>query len=65
MNKVVEKGPGKPHLKPVKDSMADSNNLAKALAIAPLAGIAGARGRFVSLAKKSEAASEEKAEERS
>ena len=53
LDKVIEKGPGKPHLKPVKDSMADSNNLVTALAIAPLAGIAGALGRFVSLAKKS------------
>ena len=53
LDKVIEKGPGKPHLKPVKDSMADSNNLVTALAIAPLAGIAGALGRFASLAKKS------------
>ncbi len=53
LNKAVEKGPGKPHLKPVADAMAESNNLVKALAIAPLAGIAGAVGRFVSLAKKS------------
>ncbi len=65
LNKVIEKGPGKPHLKPVADTMAHSNNLMKALAIAPIAGVAGAVGRFVSLAKKSEKAGEESGEDKS
>jgi formate dehydrogenase iron-sulfur subunit len=46
LNKAVEKGSGKPHLKPVPDSMKDGNNLVAALAIAPLAGLAAAFGNF-------------------
>jgi len=46
INQAIEKGKGKPHLKPVKDHMADGNNLAAALAIAPIAGIAAAVGKF-------------------
>jgi Fe-S-cluster-containing dehydrogenase component len=42
LNKGIEKGPGKPHLKPVEDSMAHADNLAKAMVIAPFAGIAAA-----------------------
>ena len=45
LNKAIEKGPGKPHLKQVKDSMAHADNLAKAMVIAPLAGIAAAVGK--------------------
>ena len=39
-------GKGKPHLKPVKDTMADGSNLAMALVIAPVAGAAAALGKF-------------------
>jgi len=46
LNKGIEKGPGKPHLKPVKDSMAHADNLAKAMVIAPVAGIAAAVGKI-------------------
>jgi len=46
LNKGIEKGPGKPHLKPVKDSMAHADNLAKAMVIAPVAGVAAAVGKF-------------------
>lgn len=35
----IETGPGKPHLKKAADAMEDANNLAKALLIAPVAGI--------------------------
>jgi hypothetical protein len=42
LNKGIEKGPGKPHLKPVEDSMAHADNLAKAMLIAPFAGVAAA-----------------------
>ncbi|MCD4717727.1 MAG: 4Fe-4S dicluster domain-containing protein [Desulfobacterales bacterium] len=45
LNKAREKGPGRPHLKPVKDSMAHADNLAKAMVIAPFAGIAAAVGK--------------------
>lgn len=40
LNKAVEKGKGKPHLKPVKNVMADESNLAAATLIAPIAGVA-------------------------
>lgn len=46
LNKAIEKGKGKPHLKKVNDMMADGSNIAKAMLIAPLAGIAAAFGRF-------------------
>ncbi len=46
LNKSIEKGKGKPHLKKVEDTMADGTNLAKAIMIAPLAGIAAAVGKF-------------------
>jgi Fe-S-cluster-containing dehydrogenase component len=38
LNKAIEKGKGKPHLKKVADSMADANNLTAALFLAPFAG---------------------------
>jgi len=53
LNQGIGKGPGKPHLKPVADVMEKANNFAIALAIAPLAGIAGAVARFMSLGNKS------------
>ena len=37
----IETGPGKPHFKKAADAMEDANNLAKAMLIAPLAGIVG------------------------
>ena len=46
LNRAIEKGPGRPHLKPVADSMAHADNLAKAMVIAPFAGIAAAVGKF-------------------
>jgi len=42
LQKAIEEGKGKPHLKPVKDQMARGNNLVAAMAIAPIAGIAAA-----------------------
>jgi len=47
LNKAIEKGPGKPHLDPVEDSMATADNLAKAMVIAPFAGIAAAAARIL------------------
>jgi formate dehydrogenase iron-sulfur subunit len=51
LNMATEKGPGRPHLKPVKDSMAHADNLAKAMVFAPLAGIAAAAGKAYKAAK--------------
>ncbi|MBW1895876.1 MAG: 4Fe-4S dicluster domain-containing protein [Deltaproteobacteria bacterium] len=51
LNKAIEKGPGKPHLKSVEDSMAHADTLAKAMLIAPVAGIAAAVGKFYKAAK--------------
>jgi formate dehydrogenase iron-sulfur subunit len=52
LNRAMEKGPGRPHLKPVTDSMAHADNLAKAMIIAPIAGIVAAAGKFYSTSKK-------------
>lgn len=46
LNDAVEKGKGQPHLAQVEDVMADNNKLARAMLIAPIAGIAAALGRF-------------------
>ncbi len=46
LNKAIEKGKGKPHLKSVEDTMAQANNLAAAMFVAPIAGIAAAVGKF-------------------
>ena len=54
LNKTIEKGKGKPHLRPVKDTMAQANNLTAAMVLAPVAGIAAAVGKFVKLTKSSE-----------
>jgi Fe-S-cluster-containing dehydrogenase component len=52
INKAIEKGKGKPHLKPVEDTMADANNLAAAMVVAPLAGVAAAAGKFYKITKE-------------
>lgn len=54
LNQAVYKGPGEPHLGKVSDTMKKTNNLAMALAIAPIAGIAGAAARFMNLGKTSD-----------
>lgn len=51
LNQAIDKGPGSPHLAPATDAMASANNMALALAIAPVAGVAGALARFMSLGK--------------
>lgn len=51
LNRAIDKGPGSPHLAPAPDAMASANNMAMALAIAPVAGVAGAVARFLSLGK--------------
>ncbi len=52
INKAIEKGKGKPHLKKVKNMMANGTNLAKAMVIAPIAGVAAAIGKFYLAAKE-------------
>lgn len=47
LNVALNSGKGRPHMGPVKDVMADANNLAAAILIAPVAGIAAAAGKFV------------------
>lgn len=53
LNKHIEKGPGKPHLDQVPNLMAHTDNLAKAMLLAPFAGIAAAVIRFLKSFKKS------------
>jgi len=53
LNQAIENGPGSPHLAPASDVMASPNNMALALAIAPVAGVAGALARFYRLGKNS------------
>jgi Fe-S-cluster-containing dehydrogenase component len=47
LNRAIERGEGRPHFAPVADAMAEADNLAAAMVIAPIAGIAAAVGRFV------------------
>jgi Fe-S-cluster-containing dehydrogenase component len=56
---AIEKGPGKPHLGPVENQMAHADNLAKAMLIAPLAGLAAAVGRVYKTVKRAEGRPEE------
>jgi len=51
LNRSIGKGKGKPHLKPVEDTMAQANNLAAAMLIAPVAGIAAAIGKYFKRSK--------------
>jgi Fe-S-cluster-containing dehydrogenase component len=54
LNKALVKGAGKPHLDAVGDTMGRTENLAKAMLIAPFAGFAAAVGRFYHAMKKSD-----------
>ncbi len=54
LDKAMETGNGQPHLKPVEDSMAKGNNLARAMLLAPLAGIVAAVGKFYKTAKEAD-----------
>jgi Fe-S-cluster-containing dehydrogenase component len=54
LNRGIEKGPGRPHLADVADSMEKTNNMIAALALAPVAGFLGALVRFKSLAQDKE-----------
>ena len=52
LNNSIEKGKGRPHLNRVKNMMQEGTNLAKAMLIAPFAGIAAAFGKFYLGAKE-------------
>ena len=52
LNKAVEKGKGKPHLKQVPNTMGDANNLAAAMVIAPIAGLVAAATKFYTMNRK-------------
>ena len=54
LNKGMDKGPGKPHLEPVKNTMEAANNLTRAMLLAPLAGVVAAFGKFYNMSKKEE-----------
>ncbi|GAB6909157.1 hypothetical protein JCM12296A_49980 [Desulfosarcina cetonica] len=51
LNQAIHKGPGKPHFDPVEDQMAHADNMAKAMLIAPFAGIAAGVSRVIKAAK--------------
>ena len=51
LNQTIGKGKGKPHLEPVEDTMAQANNLAAAMLIAPVAGFAAAVGKYFNRSK--------------
>ena len=52
LNAAIAKGPGKPHFDRVADQMAQADNLAKAMLIAPFAGLAAAAARVYNAVKK-------------
>jgi len=52
LNQAIEKGPGTPHFNPVEDQMAHADNLAKAMLLAPLAGLAAGVSRVYKATKK-------------
>ena len=52
INQAIEKGKGKPDFPEARDTMADANNLAAAMVIAPLAGLAAAARKAYNIAKK-------------
>ncbi|MCD4675155.1 MAG: 4Fe-4S dicluster domain-containing protein [Desulfobacula sp.] len=52
LNNSIEKGEGRPHLEKVDDKMASGNNIAKAMLIAPIAGIAAAAGKLYKATKE-------------
>jgi len=52
LNDSIEKGNGRPGLEKVEDKMASGNNIARAMLIAPVAGIAAAAGKFYKAVKE-------------
>ena len=58
INQAIETGPGRPHLGPAADRMADANNIGWALLVAPLAGAAAAAGRIVKAGRRAAASAD-------
>jgi Fe-S-cluster-containing dehydrogenase component len=56
IDRALEKGPGRPHLGPAADRMADANNIGWAMLVAPLAGAAAAAGRIWKAGRRGAAA---------
>ncbi|BBO93361.1 4Fe-4S dicluster domain-containing protein [Desulfosarcina ovata] len=54
LNRSVDKGPGKPHFAPVEDQMAHADNMAKAMLIAPFAGLAAGVSRVIRAARRAD-----------
>lgn len=54
LNQAVAVGPGQPHLNAVENQMAHADNLAKAMLIAPFAGLAAAAARVYKAVKHSD-----------
>jgi len=52
INAAIDKGKGKPHMTPVKNTMENAENVAKAMLIAPLAGVVAAAGKWYSKQNK-------------
>ncbi|WP_028314995.1 4Fe-4S dicluster domain-containing protein [Desulfatibacillum aliphaticivorans] len=59
LNEALEKGPGMPHMAPVPDSMAHADTLAKAMILAPIAGLAAGFIKFTGGAKPSSQSNKE------
>ncbi len=53
LSQALTKGPGQPHFDKVENQMAHADNLAKAMLIAPFAGLAASVGRLYSATKAS------------
>lgn len=51
LNRAITTDAGRPHLEPLEDQMATADRMTKALAIAPLAGLAAAVGRLYKAAR--------------
>ncbi len=58
INQALEDGPGRPHLGPAADRMADANNIGWAMLVAPLAGAAAAAGRIVKAGRRAAASTD-------
>ena len=58
IDQALGAGPGKPHLGPAADRMADANNIGWAMLVAPLAGAAAAAGRIVKAGRRAAASAD-------
>ncbi len=58
INQAIETAPGRPHLGPAADRMADANNIGWAMLVAPLAGAAAAAGRIVKAGRRAAASAD-------